>query len=279
MNGARKLSVGSIDCWLVTDGTNVYPKEALFASVPSEELDPAVEPYLDADGMVPTPYDCLLVRSGERVVLVDAGLGDLGGPGSPVGKLQTSLRAAGVEPDDVDAVVISHGHADHIGGLTVGREGGRTPTFSRARHVVWQSEWQFWTSSAIEALPEMLREPAKLTLPVLESAGLVETVAEETDVAPGVRIIPAPGHTPGHVIVAITSGGEGLLYIADAVVHELDFEHPEWLAAFDAIPNQTIETRRRLLERAATEGSPIVAFHVGYGRVSRTERAYRFGAG
>jgi glyoxylase-like metal-dependent hydrolase (beta-lactamase superfamily II) len=276
MIGARKLSVGSIDCWVVTDGTNLYPREALFATVPSEQLEPALDGYLDADGMVPSAYHCLLVRSGDRLVLVDAGLGDLAGPDAPVGKLQGSLQEAGVGPDDVDVVVVSHGHADHIGGLTVDREGARVPTYARARHYLWQSEWDFWTSSAIEDLPEMLREPARMTLPVLERAGLVETVSQETDVVPGVRVIPAPGHTPGHVVVAITSGGEGLLYVADAVVHELDFEHPEWLAAFDAIPSLTVQTRRRLMERAAREGSPIVAFHVGYGRVRQTGNAYRF---
>ncbi|MDP9340731.1 MAG: MBL fold metallo-hydrolase [Actinomycetota bacterium] len=260
----------------MSDGTNPYPREAMFSNVAAEERDTALQGYVDEDGMVPSTYHCLLVRSGDRVALIDAGLGDLAGPDAPVGKLQGSLREAGVGPGDVDVVVISHGHADHIGGLTMERDGARVPTYGRARHHVWQSEWDFWTSPAADALPEMLLGPARMTFPVLEQAGLVEPVGEETDVLPGVRLLPAPGHTPGHAVVAITSGGEGLLYVADAVVHQLDFEHPEWLSAFDAIPNLTVQTRRRLLDRAAQDGSPIVAFHVGYGHVTRANGAYRF---
>lgn len=276
MDGARKVSVGSIECWLVSDGTNPYPREALFSNVPPEELEPAVRGYVDETGMVPSTYRCLLVRSGDRLALIDSGLGDLAGPDAPVGKLQASLREAGVGPADVDVVVVSHGHPDHIGGLTVERDGARAPTYGRARHYLWKSEWEFWTSPDLGDLPEMMQGAARMTFPVLAEAGLIETVAEETDVLPGVRLLPAPGHTPGHAVVAITSGGEGLLYIADAVVHELDFEHPEWLSAFDAIPDLTVQTRRRLLDRAAREGSPIVAFHVGYGRVTQAKGAYRF---
>jgi glyoxylase-like metal-dependent hydrolase (beta-lactamase superfamily II) len=278
MGGARKLSVGSIDCWLVSDGTNPYPREALFSNAPLEELEPALRGHLDRDGMVPSTYHCLLLRSGDRLALVDSGLGDMGGPDAPTGKLPASLRDAGVAPDDLDVVVISHGHPDHIGGLTTDRDGTRVPTYRKARHHLWQSEWDFWTSPAADELPEMMRGAAQMTFPVLEHAGLVETITQETDVLPGVRVLPAPGHTPGHTVVAVTSGGEGLVSIADTVVHQLDFEHPEWLSAFDAIPNLTVQTRRRLLDQAARDGSPVVAFHVGYGRVSQANGAYRFEA-
>ncbi len=115
-----------------------------------------------------------------------------------------------------------------------------------------------------------------MTLPVLEAAGLVDAVADESEILPGVRMVPAPGHTLGHAAVSVTSGGEGLLYRGDTVLHVLDFEHPGWLSAFDAIPDATAQTRRRLLDDAARDGSAVVAFHVGYGRVRQAEGGYRF---
>jgi glyoxylase-like metal-dependent hydrolase (beta-lactamase superfamily II) len=276
VNGARKLFVGTLECWLLSDGRNPYRRETLFANVPPDERDRAVQSYLDADGFVPTTYSCLAVRSGGRLALIDTGLGDLAEPDEPVGKLRESLAGAGIAPQEVDVVVISHGHPDHVGGLTLDRDGTRTPTYARARHHLWQEEWDFWTTSASDGLPEIMRTPARTAFAVLEQAGLIETVPDETDILPGVRLVPAPGHTPGHAVVAISSGGERLLYLADTVVHELDFEHPEWLSAFDAIPNVTIQTRRRLLGQAARDGVPIVAFHVGHGRVSSVDGAYRF---
>ncbi len=127
MDGARKISLGSIDCWLLRDGTIPYPRQALFSNVAPEDLDPALQGHLDQDGMVPSNYHCLLVRSGDRFALVDAGLGDLVGPDMPPRLLPHSFREAGLGPDDVDVVLVSHGHPDHIGGLTVERDGHGRP--------------------------------------------------------------------------------------------------------------------------------------------------------
>src|SRR5438552_11952464 len=154
--------------------------------------------------MVHSTYHCLLLRTGDRLVLVDAGFGDLAGPDAPIGKLAASLRDAGFGPDDVGVVVMSHGHPDHIGGRTVERGGARVPRYPKARHYLWKSEWEFWTSAGLDDLPEMMRETARMTFPVLEQAGLVDPVGEETDIVPGVRLLTAPGHTPGHAVVAVT---------------------------------------------------------------------------
>jgi len=260
----QRFWVGLIECRVVSDGIGLCSREQLFTGVADEDLAALIKDQPDENGMIRSPYHCLLIRSEDRLVLIDAGLGQLAHEmGVPAGRLHESLRALGVSPSDVDLVLISHAHPDHIGGLTWDAGNGRAPTFGSSSHYFWRSEWEFWTSEErLAELPELLAGPARLHLPVLQEAGLVETVEEEIDVLPGVRLLPAPGHTPGHMAVAITSGGEGAIYLGDAVTHESNFEHPDWVSAADLLPSLAVRTRRQLIERARREGSLIVGFHL-----------------
>jgi glyoxylase-like metal-dependent hydrolase (beta-lactamase superfamily II) len=273
------FSVGGIDCWILSDGHGAYELDSLFGNVPLEEIRPLLESDLDEEGLFPLPYRCLLIRSADQFALVDAGLGEIAEQvGWPAGKLSETMGASGFAPEEIGTIIVSHCHPDHIGGLTRQEGDHRAPVYGRATHVFWEAEWQFWTSKkALSELPDEMAGPARVTLPPLEQAGLVETITEERQILPGVTAIPAPGHTPGHMAVAITSGGEGALYLGDSVMHGLNFEHTDWLSPLDAIPNLTIESRRRLLERAVNEQWTVVAFHLsGRGRVSRSQREYRW---
>jgi glyoxylase-like metal-dependent hydrolase (beta-lactamase superfamily II) len=138
-----------------------------------------------------------------------------------------SLAASGITAGQVDLVIISHAHLDHVGGLTVPAGGRRIPVFTRARHYFWRAEWDFWTSGA--GLAQVLQElanTARTHLPPVHRAGLVELVSQDIEVLPGVRLLPAPGHTRGHLVVALTSGRDGALYLGDAVLDEANFAHP-----------------------------------------------------
>lgn len=196
--------------------------------------------------------------------------------GAPAGKMLDSLKGASLGPEDIGTVVVSHAHPDHIGGLTRREGGARVAVFGKAVHCFSKKEWEFWTTDASAGMPDSMRAAAEMTLPAVGRAGLVELVEEEVDVLPGVRLVPAPGHTPGHVAVVIISGSEGVLYLADAVLHEAQFEHPEWVTPMDAIPNLTVRTRRRLLEQAVRESRPVIGFHLAArGRVERRGNAFR----
>jgi glyoxylase-like metal-dependent hydrolase (beta-lactamase superfamily II) len=274
----ERVSVGSIECLLLSDGEGVYTSDLLFGEPPADELEAALEGWRHADGSVRTPYHCLLVRAGDRTILIDTGLGDFAEViGSPAGQLSGSLAEAGVAPDGIDVVVISHGHPDHIGGLTHGPPDARVPIYASARHYVNADEWRFWTTDeGLAQVPDVMSTPARTNLPPLEAAGLVEIVDGEHDVVPGVRLIPAPGHTPGQLTVAITSGGGSLLYAADVISHDLGFEHPDWQGPFEAIPELSKQTRRTLLEDAVRSRTIWVGFHLsGPGTVEKSGDAYR----
>ena len=193
--------------------------------------------------------------------------------GVPAGRLLDCLTAVNVAADDVDTVVLSHAHPDHIGGVARGNE----LVFGGARHVMAAKEWDCWTDeNQLSRLPDMLAQPARAVLSVLGRSDVLDLVSGETEVVPGVRLVPAPGHTVGHCAVAFESGPHRALFLADAVLDELHLVHPDWVSAVDMLPEETVTTRRRLLDEAARDGSLVAAFHLGaIGHVERDHGRYR----
>jgi glyoxylase-like metal-dependent hydrolase (beta-lactamase superfamily II) len=279
MKRSEWFTVGSIECRIVGDGSNFYGTDFLFPGVARDDWAPLLQSQLDEQGQVSVPYNPLLVRTGGELVLIDAGLGELAKElGLPCGRLMQSLRDADVRPQDISMVVVSHAHPDHIGGLSETKSGERLPVFTAARHYFWKSEWEFWSSEeSLATLPEVMAGPARIHLPVIKDAGLVELIAQEQDIVPGVRLMPAPGHTPGHMVVGLSSRDQKAVFAADTVIHEVNFHHPEWMSASDALPEMALTTRRRLLEGAARDGSLFIAFHLDHsGHIEKHKDGYRF---
>jgi len=188
-----------------------------------------------------------------------------------------SLAAAGITADQVDLVIISHAHSDHIGGLTAAAGGRRVPVFTRARHYFWRAEWDFWTSGqGLAQVPEELADAARTHLPPVHRAGLVELVSGETEVLPGVRLLPAPGHPPGHLVVALTSGRDGAFYLGDAIIDEANLAHPDWVTVIEWNPPMAIATRTALIDKAIAENRLLIAFHLAArGYAERADGNYR----
>jgi glyoxylase-like metal-dependent hydrolase (beta-lactamase superfamily II) len=261
---ASPLHIGPLTIQPVSDGAILQMSPAnLFKDAAPEQWQPHVT--LNANGNLELALTCLLVRVGERCILVDTGYGHVADR-PEVGQLAASLAKVGVSAQDIDTVVISHPHGDHIGGATVGAGDSAAPTYAAARYWMGQADWEHYSQ------PDVLsRSGLQDKLPPLASAQRLDLADGEQEIAPGVRLLPLPGHTPGHMGVAFTAGQEMAVYVGDLVHHPLQIEHPEWSPVFDALPPLSRETRRALVERARRERSLVLSYHLpfpGIGRVT-----------
>lgn len=256
-NGVYPFKVGSIECAVVSDGTgNLLPNaaEILFQNVPAEERLQVLKAH-GIDGLdIPYRANCLYIRTPEHRVLVDTGFGD--GFHPDVGKLLGNLRSIGVQPEDIDTLIITHAHTDHIMGVC---DAAGKLTFPNARHVMGRTEWDYWQAVTDDSFMERV---FKVYLPAIKDR--VELVADDGEIVPGVRLFAAPGHTPGHVGVSVTSDGAELLHIVDTVLDPIHVEHLDWVSAVDVMKDRVVATRHQILARAVDSGALVLAYHFAF---------------
>jgi glyoxylase-like metal-dependent hydrolase (beta-lactamase superfamily II) len=247
------FQLGSLKCLALSDGSVNYPPGHLFANVSKARVEEALRGRGGPVDYITTPCTCLCVDTGAHRVLVDMGAGKAA-PGT--GHLRPNLAAAGVEPASIDTVIITHAHPAHVGG-TLDDEG--RPVYANARYYLWADEWAFWTSAfAFAKASERHVSLARANLePIRDQLTLLD---REGEIVPGICALPAPGHTPGHAVVSLSSGNECLLYVGDLGMHLLHLEHPDWSPIYDIAPGQAKASKRRILNRAA-EGEALVMGH------------------
>jgi glyoxylase-like metal-dependent hydrolase (beta-lactamase superfamily II) len=200
---------------------------------------------------------CLLVEAAGRRILVETGNGDKFPPKLKEiygidhdRSIRDALGEAGVEPESIDMVVMSHLHFDHSGGTTRATSGGRLePVFPRARHIVQAREWHDATHPHERNRGSYLPE----NIFPLEESGVLQLVDGETEIAPGVRVVPTPGHTAGHQSVLLGHpGGPRAIFLGDVVPTAVHTRLP-WVMGYDLDPARTVETKRDLFTRAVQE--------------------------
>jgi glyoxylase-like metal-dependent hydrolase (beta-lactamase superfamily II) len=275
------LKVGDIDVLVVSDGVLPLPTQML-----GHNADPADRAAWLKDMFLPQDafdwaLNVVVVRSGGKTILIDAGLGsdpDLNLPRA--GQLIKRLEAAGIDLGSVTDLVLTHMHMDHIGGLLV--EGVKERLRKDLRIHVAAAEVKFWESPDFshtampQGFPDALRSAAKRF--VSEYGSNLRTFDEEHEIAPGVVARRTGGHTPGHSVVRVASGGDGLTFAGDAVF-TVGFEQPDWHNGFEHDPEEAARVRVRLLRELAKSGEMLVATHLPFpsiGRVAADGDAFRF---
>jgi glyoxylase-like metal-dependent hydrolase (beta-lactamase superfamily II) len=262
-DGVYQFSLGAFNCTSICDGEETWetvPEAWItFANASRAEVAEARRAYTAATGdpSAEVSMNILLIDTGAQKVLVDTGCGPH--PANPAnGKLLGRLASIGISPADIDIVINTHGHWDHIEGNT---DGHGNPTFPNARYVMSEVEWVRQTTDPAEN--------AKTHL--LAIADRFERIAMDAEIVPGIRALPAPGHSPGQIALLIESDGAGLLQAADTFHHPVELMHPEWYFAFESDPEATVRTRRDLCALAAREQLLVLPYHLpfpGLGRIT-----------
>jgi glyoxylase-like metal-dependent hydrolase (beta-lactamase superfamily II) len=289
--GFYRFSLGEMEITVLSDGYFHFPMEFVTVDDPLDvkafDVDPETREEYFRSRLVPTDHiplqaSPIVIDFGGRRTLVDSGFGP--GEDSPptAGRLESSLEAAGLPPESIETVVLTHAHPDHLGGLLDPQTGA--PAFPNAEVLISEREFEFWTG---DEAPATL-EPVFAVEPLLDAArgvlGALEdrtrTIRPDEEIATGIRSIPSPGHTPGHIALGVESGGRELLIVGDAVVAtHVSIEHPEWQLFTDVDREEAGRTRKRLLDRAATDEMLILGFHFpfpGLGYAIEHGDAYRW---
>jgi glyoxylase-like metal-dependent hydrolase (beta-lactamase superfamily II) len=274
---------GAFEITVVSDGHFVLPPPNRAADVGFLYPDtprPELETFLKSVGLsvdrVQLPNNVALIRAASDLILVDTGAGGNWQP--TAGKLAENLQRAGIDRTKITKIVFTHAHPDHLWGVA---DDGGTLRFPNASYFVAEKEWNFWMAEdVVEKLPERFQRfalGAKRDLSRIKDK--LKTVKPGDDIVSGVRILDTSGHTPGHISLEL-AGGEGLIIAGDVAVNAaVSFAHPEWRLALDSIPELAIASRRRLLDRSATDKTRLLGSpwpYPGLGAAERTDGAYRF---
>ena len=277
-NGVKRVDLGSVTITMVSDGHGSRALDANFVrNAPLAEVQMALREAGLPEDRLTIPYTVLLADIGSQRVLFDTGNGEFGA--ATAGKGLENMAKVGIDPASVTAVVISHFHGDHINGL---RNKAGALVFPKAKIYVPTTEWNWWMDDArMAAAPEAMKNAFAATRRVFAPiASAVVRFEPGADVLPGVRSIPAFGHTPGHTAFAIEGGSHKVMFWADNTnIAALFVRHPDWSAVFDMDADAARATRRKLAEMAIDADMLVAGYHLpgaAIGTLSRRGSGYEF---
>ncbi len=275
--GYFRVTLGDTRLTILSDGFFSLPTDGQAVNADRDEVKAFLEAHYLSPEMGYSHTNHLLVETGDATVLVDVGSGfrfiDT------AGRLLDNMAAAGVDPGDVTHVVITHAHPDHIWGI---RDDFDEAIFPDAEYIIGETEHGFWMQDGLagQVDPEM-QQFVVGAVNSIETDGVEWTlVGDGHEVAPGIRLIDTPGHTPGHMSLVLESGGQQLIALGDSMSHAyMNFAQPGWYNGFDMDGDVTVATRKRLLDMAVADRMAVLGYHFpfpGVGHVMADGDAYRF---
>lgn len=274
---ARTFAHGEFEITIVSDGHLTLPAEGLARNADPAKLAVALG-LADLTPQVSAPTNVTLIKTKSELILIDVGAGPNFMP--TAGKLVDNLEALGIDRKRVTRIVFTHGHPDHLWGAM--DEFEDAPTFPNASYMISADEWNLWVSDdVLNKIPsdrQNLAPGAKRNL--LGIKGRVQTIKAGDDIVAGIRTIDTRGHTQGHISLEVAGGRDTLIVLGDALTHPVvSFAYPDWKPAADHEPDRGVATRRKLLDRLASDRSLVIGYHLpqsGLGRVERKGGAYAF---
>lgn len=280
--GFYRMKIGAHDALVLNDGGAAFPVGAAWPSAPAEPVQQVLDTAFLPKQEVRLPFNVLLVKIGSELVLVDTGCGNLYGPAG--GRLAENLAAAGVKPEQVTMLILTHAHGDHHGGLV--DPISKQPVFRNAKHFINRAEHDFWMGNNPDLSAQLIDDATrKQFVQGAQSAlgalkGKWQFIKPGDKLLDGLEIVDAPGHTPGHIALLVSSGSDQLLHFVDTAHHyEVSMNRPQEIFFGDAQPPVAIATRRKLLDRAAADKLRVMGAHMPFpalGHVRSQNGHYEF---
>jgi len=274
--GFHRFKLGTFDVIALHDGAVAFPLPKGFVrnATDADVAKAFADTGLPSDKLTIT-FTTMVVNTGDKVVLFDTGFGNNGQP--TTGNTAAALAAAGIAAKDVDAVVFSHFHGDHINGVR-SKEGALV--YPNAQIMVPEAEWGFWIDAKMSAAPEGMKGNFALVRKQFGPEKDIQRFGWGKEIIPGITTVQADGHTPGHTAFVIASGNEKMMYVADITNHPALFvRRPDWQAVFDMDGEKAIATRRMILDMAASENIRLSFYHAPFpatGFVVKDGSGYEF---
>jgi glyoxylase-like metal-dependent hydrolase (beta-lactamase superfamily II) len=273
----HRFIIGAAEVTVVSDGPlPLGPPKGTFTGASDDEIKKMLtDNFLSPDNIV-LEQNSPIVNMGDRLVLFDTGMGASNAFGPTTGRQQKSMMEAGIKREDIDAVVFTHAHIDHIGGVVDDKD---KVLFPNAQFYIAQSDFDFWTDEGKldGPLKDFVLHARKNLMPVKDRLVFIK---DGQEFLPGVQAIAAPGHTVGHHIFMISSEGKSFAFLGDLTHHQiLLMERPRMQFSYDTDPAQAADSRVRLLDMLAANKVPVLSYHYpwpGYGHVVKTGEGFHY---
>jgi len=280
-SGAHKMQItiqsGAHKITSLSDGHLILP-EAMFApKIDTASRAAAFKAAGQSGARIKSPLNVTLIEVGAEKILIDVGSGSRFMDSA--GRLGDALEAAGVDPEAITMVVYTHAHPDHIWGTINDFD---ELSFPNAKYFISENEWNYWMSNNVLATLPAERHGfaigAQRNLKMIKPK--LTTIKPGQEIVAGLNVLDSAGHTPGHISIEVGDGKDRVVVLGDALTHPvISFQHPNWRPAVDQQPNKAVATRKRLLDKLASDGNRIIGYHLpapGAGRVERKGTGYAF---